>query len=138
MALDPHREIARAPETESAPGLFARPSEPGAPLEHIGKAGALQALRKELAYQRGEQLAVRQAARFWAGRITGRSRRRLLLALGEATIELGDQCDRLTERLTAQEEITGDVAATLGEDLARLRAEVLHLRRLCTPLDEGP
>jgi hypothetical protein len=137
MALDPHREVARNPEAEPAPRLFQRPSDAPIPLERIGQAGALEALRRELAYQRGERASLRQSARFWAGRITGRSRRRLLLALSAATIELAVQSDRLTERVVAQEELTGDIAATLGEDLTRLRAEVLHIRRLGAPLDEG-
>jgi hypothetical protein len=50
--------------------------------------------------------------------------------LGSATVTLAEQCDRLRDRMVAHEEITEDVASTLGEELARLRAEVLHLRAL--------
>jgi hypothetical protein len=56
--------------------------------------------------------------------------------LAGATVELGDHCDRLTDRLMAQEDVTHDVASAFGEELARLRAEVVHLAGLVAALDE--
>ncbi len=124
MALDPHREVTHAGEPPPAPRLFHRPSDAPPPLERIGDSGPLDVLRRELSAQQ----RPRRSARYWAGRISGRSRRRFLLALGTATVALAEQCDRLRDRVMANEEVTEDVAATLGEELARLRAEVLHLR----------
>jgi hypothetical protein len=58
--------------------------------------------------------------------------------LADATVELADHCDRLTDRLMAQEDVTHDVASAFGEELARLRAEVVHLAGLVAALDEPP
>ena len=43
--------------------------------------------------------------------ISGRSDRRLLLALASATEAMATHCDLLVDRLTAQEAVTADVAA---------------------------
>ncbi len=75
-------------------------------------------------------------ARLWAGRLTGRSRRRLVAALAGATLELADRCEVLTDRLMTQEDVTEDVATAFGEELSRLRAEVMHLARLVAELSE--
>jgi hypothetical protein len=118
------------------PRLLRRPSDAPPPLEHISGTESLAAVRREVSSRRQPGGASRRGtARAWAGRLTGRSRRRLLLALGAATLELAEHCDRLTDRLSSLEGVTEDVAATLGEELARLRAEVLHLRALTTSLE---
>jgi hypothetical protein len=72
--------------------------------------------------------------RTWAGRVSGRADRRLLLALAGATDAVAVQCDLLVERLTTQEAVTADVAGAFGQELALLRAEVAHLQRSITAL----
>jgi len=72
--------------------------------------------------------------RTWAGRVTGRSDRRLISALASATDAVADHCDQLVNRLTSQEAKTADMARTFGEELAQLRAEVDHLRNVVTSL----
>jgi hypothetical protein len=67
--------------------------------------------------------------RAWAGRVSGRSDRRLLLALAGATEALAVHCDLLVERLTAQEAVTADVASSFGQEIVQLRAEVDRLQR---------
>jgi hypothetical protein len=67
--------------------------------------------------------------RAWVGRVTGRRNRYVLEAVVRATGAIADRCDELTTRLHAQAALTADVARTYGEELARLRAEVLHLQR---------
>lgn len=130
MALDPRGNVSADLDAQ-APRLLRRPSDALPPLERVGTSEPLETLRRELTSLGASN---RTSVRFWAGRISGRSRRRLLGALGAATVALADQCDRLTDRLNGQEEISEDVAATYGEELARLRAEVLHLRALSSSL----
>jgi hypothetical protein len=136
MALDPHDAMRPDAESGAAPGVFRRPTDVPPRLDHIGDAEAVRALRHELSIRQGRaEASRRRKVRAVAGWITGRSRRRLLISLGAATIALAEQSDRLADRLMTQEEITQDVAATLGEELTRLRAEILHLRALTTSLD---
>jgi hypothetical protein len=61
--------------------------------------------------------------------VTGRRNRYVLEAVVRATGEIADRCDELTTRLEDQGAVTADVASTFGEELARLRAEVLRLQR---------
>jgi hypothetical protein len=53
-----------------------------------------------------------------------------------ATDALATHCDRLQDRLYNQERISQELAAAYGEDLARLRAEVSHLRELVESLHQ--
>ena len=70
-----------------------------------------------------------RSLRGWAGRVSGRSDRRLLLAVATATDSVASHCDLLVDRLNAQEAVTADVGSTFGEEIARLRAEVASLQR---------
>ncbi len=74
--------------------------------------------------------------RSWAGRVSGRADRRLLLALAGATDAVAVHCDLLVDRLTAHEAVTADVAGAFGQELALLRAEVAHLQRSVTALQD--
>ncbi len=49
---------------------------------------------------------------------------------------MADRCDILTDRLTALELLGEEVTAALGEEITRLRAEVLHLAGLVASLDD--
>jgi hypothetical protein len=70
--------------------------------------------------------------RSWAARLSGRSDRRLLLAMAAATEALALHCDLLLERITSHEAVTAEVAGAFGQEIAQLRAEVVHLRRSLT------
>ena len=69
----------------------------------------------------------------WASHVSGRADRRLLDALAAALQALADHGDLLVDRLAAQEAVTADLNRVHGEELARLRAEVLHLSRMAAP-----
>jgi hypothetical protein len=56
-----------------------------------------------------------------------------LSTVARATDAVAAQCDVLTDRLASLEVVTADVTATFGQELAQLRAEVQHLRRLVGP-----
>jgi hypothetical protein len=76
--------------------------------------------------------------RAWLGRASGRADRRLLFALAATTDSIASRCDELAERVVAQEALVADLAETYGAELARLRAEVEHLRKRPTPeQDDG-
>jgi hypothetical protein len=78
------------------------------------------------------------SVRAWLGRISGRSDRRLLVSLAGATEAIAAHCDLLGDRLAVLEAVTADVAAAYGEEISRLRAEVLHLQRLVVSLHDAP
>jgi uncharacterized protein YceH (UPF0502 family) len=62
-----------------------------------------------------------------------------LRTLADATDATTAQVDRMADRINAQEAVTGDVAGALGQEIARLRAEVIELRRSIEALREtGP
>ena len=141
MAFDPHDELAPEADASAAPRLLHRPTEAPPRLGRVGDGAALQALRHEWSLHGVRRRALRSGsfrdtARLWAGRLTGRSRRRLVAALAGATLELADRCEVLTDRLMTQEDVTEDVATAFGEELSRLRAEVLHLARLLAEVTE--
>ena len=118
---------------ESAPRMLRRPAEAPDRLPRARDDDAVRSFSDEWRAQRERTQAPlpwRARARRWVGRVSGRSDRRLLFALAHATDELVTHCDRLEDRLHQQEAITRDVADAYGEDLARLRAEVVHLREL--------
>lgn len=128
MVLDHHGVVAG--ESDEAPQMLRQPSDVPPPLPPLADGDAVRQLRAALT-----SLAARDAtgspagrARAWLGRITGRRNRYLLEAVVRATGEIADRCDALTTRLREQESLTADMARSYGEDLARLRAEVLHLQ----------
>jgi hypothetical protein len=79
-------------------------------------------------------VATQRSLRSWAGRISGRADRRLLVALVGATEAIITHCDLLADRLAAQEAVTEDVAGSFGQEIVQLRAEVLHLQAQVTSL----
>jgi len=136
MARDPHDAIAGA--AGRAPRMLRQPSEAPPPLGHVGEDPALLSFRREWAARRSATAgSLRRAVRAWAGRVSGRSDRRLLLALASATDAVAAQCDHVVDRLTTQEAVSADVATVFGEEIAQLRAEVLHLQRVVASL-QGP
>ena len=77
---------------------------------------------------RSDSGGTTRSLRAWAGRVSGRADRRLLLALADATEAMVAQCDLLCDRLAAQEAVTADVVGAFGQEIALLRAEVEHLQ----------
>ena len=141
MALDPRHGVAGEPERPAgdAPRMLRRPSDALPPLGNLGDTDAVRTLRSEWssrAERAAPTAAPRTRLRAWAGRVSGRSDRRLLAALSGATLEVVERCDVLAGRLASHEALTEDLSATLGEELTRLRAEVRHLAKLVATLDD--
>jgi hypothetical protein len=133
MVLDGLRPM----KEEAAPRMLRQPADPPPPLPRLGEERPVQAFRDEWRAQQAQaRLPLRGRARRWLGRVSGRSDRRLLLAVATATDALAAHCDLFADRLSKQEAIAHDVAASYGEDLTRLRAEVEHLRALVISLGD--
>ena len=130
MVLDGHPELAGDPD--GTPRVLEHPADVPPPLGRVGDSEPLQSFRSAWATheERARSSGVALRLRAWAGRATGRSDRYLLSTVAKATEAVAAQCDALTDRLASQEVITADVTATFGQELAQLRAEVQHLRRL--------
>jgi hypothetical protein len=78
----------------------------------------------------------KRSLRSWAGRISGRADRRLLVALVGATEAIATHCDLLANRLAVQEAVTEDVAESFGQEIVQLRADVIRLQTQVTSLRE--
>jgi hypothetical protein len=136
MARDPHDPVAG--DAGWAPRMLRQPADAPPPLGHVGDDPTVQSFRREWSTRRaGTALSLRSTVRSWAGRVSGRSDRRLLLALASATDAVAAHCDLIVDRLTTQEAVTADVTGAFGEEIAQLRAEVLHLQRVVASL-RGP
>jgi hypothetical protein len=139
MVLDPHHAIAG--EQGDAPRALRQPADAPPPLGHVGGVEPVQSLSRVWAGRRdgaGRPASLRGTVRAWLGRISGRSDRRLLFALADATEAIAAHCDLLGDRLAVQEAVTADVAGAFGEEITSLRAEVLHLQRLVMSLHDAP
>ncbi len=137
MARDPHDALAG--QAGPAPRMLRQPSDAAPPLGHLGDGPPVQSFRREWSARRsGTAGALRRTMRAWAGRVSGRSDRRLLLALASATDAVAARCDDVVDRLATQETVTADVTSAFGEEITRLRAEVLHLQRVLASLQEPP
>ena len=110
--------------------MLRRPADASPPLPLLSDGDGVRQLRAALASlaARDASGTVPERVRAWAGRVTGRRNRYVLEAVARATVEIADRCDALSTRLNEQESLTAEVARSFGEELARLRAEVLHLQ----------
>jgi len=139
MVLDPHHAVAA--EQGDAPRALRQPADAPPPLGHVRDVEPVQSFTLLRAGRRdgaGRPASLRGTVRAWLGRISGRSDRRLLFALADATEAIAAHCDLLGDRLAVQEAVTADVAGAFGEEITRLRAEVLHLQRLVMSLHDAP
>jgi hypothetical protein len=139
MVLDPHHAIAG--EQGGPPRALRQPADAPPSLGHVRDAEPVQSFTLLRAGRRdgaGRPASLRGTVRAWLGRISGRSDRRLLFALADATEAIAAHCDLLGDRLAVQEAVTADVAGAFGEEITRLRAEVLHLQRLVMSLHDAP
>jgi hypothetical protein len=133
MVRDAHDAI--GDELEPAPRMLRQPAEAAPPLEHVGTSTPLLSFRR---LRSDRENRARRSLRGWVARISGRSDRRLLLALVDATEAIATQLDLLVDRLASQEAMTADITDAFGQELARLRAEVTHVRRsAAAPRESG-
>lgn len=131
MVRDPQDAV--ADEAERAPRMLRQPADAPPPLGHVGTSSAVASFRRVVS---DRNAGTRRSLRAWAGRMSGRSERRLLLAQAGATEAVAAHCDLLVDRLTALEAVTADLAGAFGQEIAQLRAEVAHLQRtLASPGD---
>jgi ABC-type branched-subunit amino acid transport system ATPase component len=134
MVLDRRRTVTG----EETPRVLRQPVEAPAPLPLLRDRSPLQAFRNEWQQQlerAGARLPLRERARRWAGQISGRSDRRLLFALAQATDALATHCDEMAAGLSTQGAVLEDVATAYGEDLTRLRAEIRVLKDLVSSFE---
>jgi hypothetical protein len=113
--------------------MLRRPAEAPPPLGPVSGTHGVAAFRRVWS---DRNVATKRSFRSWAGRISGRADRRLLVALVGATEAIVTHCDLLADRLAAQEAVTEDVAGSFGQEIVQLRAEVLHLRAQVSSLQE--
>jgi hypothetical protein len=132
MVRDPHDAVADG--TERAPGMLRQPADAPPSLGHLGAGDALAAFRR---VRSDRNSGATRTLRAWAGRVSGRSDRRLLVALADATDAVAAHCDVLVDRLNALEAVTADVSGTFGQEIAQLRAEVAHLQRSLATLRDA-
>jgi hypothetical protein len=105
--------------------MLRQPADAPPPLGPVGGTESVQSFRRVVS---DRSTATTRSFRAWAGRVSGRTDRRLLLALAGATESMAAHCDQLTARLNAQEAVTADVADAFGREIALLRAEVARLQ----------
>jgi len=133
MVRDPDDAV--ADESRIAPRMLRRPADAGPAVAQVGASTFVVSLRRILS---DRQDRSRRSWRGWAARISGRSDRRLLLALAEAMDTMVTQSDLLSDRLASQEAVTADIVDGFGQEIAQLRAEVMHLRHgLAASKDKG-
>src|SRR5271156_1377300 len=135
MVRDPHDDVADVADgSDAAPRMLRRPAD--APPQH----GPVSGTDPVMAFRRvwsDRNTSTKKSLRSWAGRISGRTDRRLLVSLVGATEAIATRCDLLADRLAAQEAVTEDVAESYGHEIVQLRAEVLRLQTQVSSLREA-
>jgi hypothetical protein len=128
MVRDPHDAV-----TDEAPRMLRRTADAPPQLGPVSGTDRIVAFRRVWS---DRNAPTKRSLRSWAGRISGRADRRLLVALVGATEAIATHCDLLTDRLAVQENVTEDVAESFGQEIVQLRAEVLRLQTEVTSLRE--
>ena len=131
MVRDPHDELTDA--ANGAPRMLRRPADAPPQLGPVSGTDQVVAFRRIWS---DPNTSTKRSLRSWAGRISGRADRRLLVALVGATEAIATHSDLLADRVAAQEAVTEDVVASLGQEIVQLRAEVLRLQSQVTSLQE--
>lgn len=128
MVLDDRGVVVGDPDP--APRMLSQPVDPPTSPPLLAEGDAVLELRAAMGSLAAHETNGSPAARVraWVGRVSGRRNRYVLAAVVRATDEIAHRCDELATRLAEQEARGADVTRTFGEDLARLRAEVLHLQ----------
>ena len=123
MVRDPHDAVTDA--ADGAPRMLRRSADAPPPLGPVSGTDRVVAFRRVWS---DRNASTKRSLRSWAGRISGRADRRLLVALVGATEAIATHCDLLADRLAVQEAVTQDVAESFGQEIVQLRAEVLRLQ----------
>jgi hypothetical protein len=131
MVRDPHDAITDA--ANGAPRMLRRPADAPPQLGRVSGTDRVVALRRIWSDRNS---STKWSPRSWAGRVSGRADRRLLVALVGATEAIATHCDLLADRLAAQEAVTEDAVGSFGQEIVQLRAEVLRLQTQVTSLRE--
>src|ERR1700734_73818 len=131
MVRDPHDAV--TDEADGAPRMLRRTADAPPQLGPVSGTEGVVAFRRVWS---DRNAPTKRSLRSWAGRISGRADRRLLVALVGATEAVVTHCDLLADRLTAQEAVTQDVAESFGQEIVQLRAEVLRLQTQVTAWGE--
>jgi hypothetical protein len=132
MVRDPHDAVTDA--GDSPPRTLGRPADAPPQLGPVSGTDPVVALRRVWS---DRNISTKKSLRSWAGRISGRADRRLLVVLVGATEAVVAHCDLLAERLTAQESVTEDMVGSFGQEIVQLRAEVLRLQVQVTSMREA-
>ncbi len=145
MVLEPDRAVT---EVSRAPKLLGRPAEAPPPLARVRDSEQIRSLHEQWAGRSSHPssaprpTSVVKAARAWAGRSPllgrGRANRRLLGSLIRATDAVAAHGDQVADRLGHQEALLQEITEAFGEDITRLRAEVIQLRRLIAEAEGLP
>jgi hypothetical protein len=117
--------------TDPPPRMLPRPSEAPEPLEPVRSSETLTRLhavwsRMHAGVQPSPGSRVKRAIRTAARRAIGPVDDELSGDLIRAVDALAARCDELSQRLAAQEELTAELTASLGQEVTRLRAAVAH------------
>ncbi len=114
--------------------MFERPADAAPALGSLAQEPPVQTFRQVLAYERPTSVlrdsGTTRSVRAWARQASGRPTRRLLFALADATDAMAGYCDELARRGNTQAAVSAELSATLGQELAQLRAEVHRLQAL--------
>jgi hypothetical protein len=141
MALDPRRpladhEIGDAFAEGASPHMLRQPVDPPIALGHAADIEPVRLMRQVWKDQvQPSRSSWRRSLRVWLGRVSGRSDRRMILALAGAVDAIASHCDRLVDGLASQDVRTAETAGAFGEDITHLRAEVAHLQGLAASLN---
>lgn len=132
MVFDRHVELTS--QEARAPQFLKQAADAPPPLGRVSETDSVRSFRSASTSRSERALSpsFRIRARAWVGRVTGRSDRYLVRRAVAATDEIVSQCDALTDRVRALESLTSEVTGVFGQELAQLRAEVQHLRRIVT------
>jgi len=141
MARDADDGLSAPPHSargETPPTMLRQPADPPPPLGRATDLGAVRALLQQQARRQPSDRPgeLRARTRAWAGRVTGRAARRRLDTLTAAVEALAAHSDAVVERLNLKFDVDNDVSGVFGEEISRLRAEVVHLRDLVSGHDQ--
>jgi hypothetical protein len=144
MAVDPVQAMTSGP-VESAPKMLRRPADAPPPLAAVRDGEHLRSLHMAWARLYGSPgdaagtpsrlQRMRHLSR--QARALGRANRELLSLLIHTVDAIALRCDELADRLAAQEGLMEDITVSFGEDITRLRAELLRAHTVL-PFTEPP
>lgn len=137
MVFDRHSELIG--QEDQAPQLLQHATDAPPPLGHASEVESVRSFRSAWATRSERDLSPSLLVRIraWVGRVTGRSDRYIAQRAAAATDDVVSHCDALTDRVVALESLMSEVSGAFGQELAQLRAEVQHLRRMVQSQRDG-